>query len=480
VFFALLALAACNDGGPAGNDKEPPPPVDTITTDTTSPPETGDTGTTTTVTTSVPTLLTVACDPTDNTLRFTCTVDVEPAQPVQLVFARADGLSQVRTVVSDVTETSHVLPLYFLAPEHDYDVTVSAVAYPETVATTTVTTTAVPSVAESRLEMTGTSTMGMIGSHYPCTSDAVAVVYDTVTGELLWYELMEPGGTFGSLDMVEFTADHTVLGESTGSVIEVDLMGDDVVRLEDLDDAFGVNVGGLFGNFHHDISKRNGVYYVFYQESYGGGDVLDTVILFDGTGTELARWYPIDHLTLPSGWGGDYLHTNSVWADAYGDIYLSWLSLDTVAKIEGDWTSPDFGTPIWILDGNGGAGMGTIATDWDAVPDEDSFAQQHSFNVRPDGRLMLLDNGHGRGLVIDLDETTSSATVDGAYATREGACGPQGTARSTLGGNAVVGCAGDWVREYDGVTGDLLWEAEVQCGGGGGQGSSRWYPLDGW
>ena len=432
-----------------------------------------------------PTRLDVACEVTFNALRYTCTVDVEPAQPVELTFARSDGLSAVRTVAGSAVESSHALSLYFMAPEQLYDVSVKAVHWPDHTAATTITVGAALAAVTSSLVVTGTSTMGMIGSHFPCDEAAIAVVYDTGTGDLLWYQLLDAGGTLGSLDMVQFTEDFTVLGESEGDVIEVDLMGTDIIRLEALDDAFGVTAGGIFGNFHHDIMKRNDVYYVFYQEDYGGGgfdtDILDTVILFDGTGTELARWYPIDHLTLPPDWNGDYLHTNTIFVDEAGDIYLSWLSQTTVAKIVGDWNSPDFGTPIWMLDGNGGGGFGTVTTDWSAVGAPDEFADQHSVVVRPDGRLQLLDNGNGRGLVIDLDEVALTATVDAAYATHENACGPQGTSRSTLGGNALVGCAGEWVREYDGVTGGLLWEAEVTCPGGPvGEGASRWYPLDGW
>ena len=82
--------------------------------------------------------------------------------------------------------------------------------------------------------------------------------------------------------MVQFTEDHTVLGESEGDVVEVDLEGNDLVRLDNLDQTFGVTATGLFGNFHHDIIERNSVYYVFYQETYGGSgfnaDVLDNVI----------------------------------------------------------------------------------------------------------------------------------------------------------------------------------------------------------
>ena len=297
---------------------------------------------------------------------------------------------------------------------------------------------------------------------------------------------MDPGGQFGSVDMVQFTEDHTVLGESEGDVIEVDLMGEDILRLEDLDDAFGVTAGGLFGNFHHDIMKRNGFYYVFYQENYGGGgfeaDVLDTVIVFDGTGAEIARWDPFVHLDLPEDWDGDFLHTNTIFVDEAGDMLLSWLSQDTIAKITGDWTSPDFGTPQWILRGSPSGDLEpTITTDWGSISPS-TFGSQHCLNIRPDGRLMLLDNDHGRGLVLSLDTATSTATVDAEYATGAGLCGPQGTAQGTVAGNAIVGCAGYSLREYDGVTGDEVWSASVQCPDGGGfgpmGGAARWYPLD--
>jgi hypothetical protein len=210
--------------------------------------------------------------------------------------------------------------------------------------------------------------------------------------------------------------------------------------------------------------------------------VLDNVILFDAAGTELARWRAFDHLPMPAVWGGDFLHTNTVFVDEAGDIYLSWLSLDTVVKLDGDWTSASFGTPQWYLVGNGGSAFGdTFAVDWSLVGGVDAFTDQHSVMLRDDGKLQLLDNAHGRGLVIELDETTLMATVEAEHATRQGACGPQGTARTTAAGHALVGCSGDWVREYD-TAGAMVWEAEAICLSGSpfAQGASRWYPLDGW
>jgi len=494
-FLSLLALTACGskDDDPTGDDAPSDADTDTDTdadtdadTDVDTDTDTDATGDTGSITGfGEPTLLEVACTPTDNALRFECTVDVEPAQPVELSFVRSDGLSVTRTAASADLSAEHTLPLYFMAPLKDYDVVVWATEWPDTTATASVATTLPPGVVASYLDVTGTSSTDLMGTHLSCTSDAIAVVYDTHTGDMVWYQQLVANGMLGYNDMVSFTEDHTVLGESEGTVAEVDLMGVDVMRLVNLDDTFGVTAGGPFGNFHHDIMKRNGVYYIIYREEFSGGfnaDVLDNLVLFDATGTELARWRAFDQLPMPSGWGGDFLHTNTVFVDDAGDIYLSWLSLNTVVKLDGDWTSASFGTPQWYLLGNGGAGFGdTLTIDWSLVGGSDSFIDQHSVNLRDDGKLQLLDNLHGRGLVIELDETALTATVEAEHPTRQGSCGPQGTARTTAAGHAVVGCSGDWVREYD-TAGTMAWEAEAVCINGGPftPGASRWYPLDGW
>lgn len=477
----VLVVAGCSTPEGDGSPTDPAPlDTDAPATDTdVTPPTDTDPPTTNP---SLPLVLDVTCAATANALRYLCTVTVDPPQPVQLTFARADGLSVTRTVDGPDSLGSHELGLYFLAPEQDYDVNVIATAWPDDGVSISLTTAAAPMKVAASLDMTGTSTMGLIGTHNPCDSDAIGVIYDTNTGDLVWYHLVAPGGTFGANDMLSFTEDFTVLGESVGSVIEVDRMGEDVVRLPDLSDAFGVPAGGIFGNFHHDIMKQDDIYYVIVQEDFGGFDVLDAIILFDGLGTELARWHAQDHLDIPPNWSGDFLHVNAVYVDEVGDIYLSMLTQAMVAKLDGDLSSPTFGDPIWLLDGDAPAGdlNGTIAIDFSAVGAPDEFEDQHSVIVRPDGRLQLLDNNNGRGLVITVDEANSTATVDAEFATLENTCSVQGTSRSTAAGNPVVGCIGDTVREYDIATGMLLWQAEVDCASGPGPGSSRFYPLDGW
>lgn len=161
-------------------------------------------------------------------------------------------------------------------------------------------------------------------------------------------------------------------------------------------------------------------------------------------------------------------------------MYLSWLTHNTVAKVDGDVAGGTFGEQIWYLDGQGGTlgGVDLISTDWSQVGGNDGFTDQHSVLLRHDGKLQLLDNGSGRGLVIAMDQAARTATVEATHATGSGVCGPQGTARSTAAGHAVVACTGGPIREYD-AAGTMVWQATAECVGGGFvPGSGRWYPLD--
>src|SRR5205085_282718 len=118
------------------------------------------------------------------------------------------------------------------------------------------------------------------------------------------------------------------------------------------------------------------------------------VVVLDAVGTELYTWLPQDHLTIPPGADGDYLHTNSEYVDSNGDFYLSWLNQDSLGKFEGDRASPDWGDPIWLMAGNGRPNdLGNDMTiDWSQVGGPDEFGGQHNAHLRHDGRLMFLDN----------------------------------------------------------------------------------------
>lgn len=502
--WVATSVAACSGGDDPKDPNEPADPTDATTSDTptdgvvdtdtvtdtdtdidtdtdTGGPgatgSTGDTGTGTTAPYPQPTRLEVTCADAGNPLRFTCDVTVEPAQPVQIRFVRVDGLGPERVHTSELVSTAHTIDLYFMAPQQDYTVEASAVTWPlDPLADTTVTTGLPPNDVGSTLSMTGTATIGLIGGESACTADAVAVVYDTSTGDLVWYDDIDPQGTLGVLDMVRFTDEHTILGETGDSVVEVDLMGYQLTN-------FAVNFPGFWGA-HHDIFKWNGQYYLMYQDTHSGL-TLDNVVIFDNVGNQLAEWRSGDHLPIPADADGDYLHTNTIYVDDNGDIYLSWLNQSSVGKIVGDPAAANFGEPLWIMAGGPPAELGsTVPLDWTGIGGADTFDFQHDFHMRHDGRFMVLDNTHGRALVFTIDQVGLTATVDAAYDTAEGSCGPQGTAMDAANGNALVGCDTDTVREYDLATGAMIWQGEVDCrnGNGGFFGNSvtRWYPMDGW
>jgi hypothetical protein len=478
---SLVVLAACGSGKTTGPTDSASTDVDADTdTDVDTDTDTdADTDTDTTLPTGYPTSIVASCAATTNALRFDCEVTVDPPQAVDLRWYRSDGLGPERVDTSDLAEGVHAMPLYFLAPDQEYTVEATATSWPDGPRSTIAVTTAVPPLEVGTwLTMTGTSTMGLLGTEDPCSTGAIAVIYDTTTGDLVWYHDLDPSGSLGMLDMVRFTDRQTVIGETDGNVVEIDLTGADLVR-------FPVDYPGCC-SLNHDIFEADGLYWSQYQNTVGFL-TLDNIVVIDAYGVEQYQWNPRDHLTIPANAFGDYLHTNSEYVDANGDFYLSWLSRDAVGKFEGDRTDPNWGDSIWLMTGDGQPGdLGNdITIDWSAIAGPHEFGGQHNFHLRRDGRVMLLDNDNGRGLVLTVDEATVTATADAVYPTHENQCFAQGTAMDTLAGNAVVGCASEWVREYDLASSSLIWEAEIQCrnGGGGGftsGGATRWYPLDGW
>lgn len=423
-----------------------------------------------------PTRIDVACTPAANPLRAVCHVSVAPPQPVAVQFSRADGLGAVRTHQSLVTATDHDVPLYLMAPEQTYDVVATALAWPDNrLATARVDTGALPVLVDTRLEVDGTPTAPLIGTELPCGEEAIAVIYDTTTGDLLWYEELDPLGTLGLMHMVRFTDEHTVLGETQRSIVEVDLAGNTLVRLErNLDYSEG---------FHHDIFKWNGRYYLLYQ-TVGLGPILDALLVIDTEGNQIARWLPDRYLDIPDDAIGDWMHTNTVFVDPGGDILLSLRTQATIVKLQGDVNHPDFGRPIWILAGAPPAGLGSDFTiDWTGISLPHAFEEQHDVSVRRDGRLSLLDDPSGRALILTVEPLTGTATVDAEIPTSDPVCLRQGTATETTSGNPVVACSSGAVREVDLATGAQLWEATPACAsvrGSQGIDAARWYPLEGW
>jgi hypothetical protein len=469
----ILAVGACSarTETPSSTTDEDPVPGVVGTADTAAPP-TGDTGDTV-----PPATLTATCAPTDNALRFDCTVTVEPPQPVQIRFAPQDGSGPERIHVSDVEAAEHDIGLYLMRPQTSFVWTAETLTAASSRATATdatvpdlVVTDPLPAFLDgAHLAVTGAASVPYVGTHHPCDASATVVVFDTVTGDIVWYDTLDGGGTLGFFDMFQFTEDHTILGETGPSVVEVDLRGRELLDLRrnvDYDEYF-----------HHDLFKRNGHIYAIYQD--GGTPTLDGLIVFDAvTGVVVADWAARDSLDIPSDATGDWMHTNTVWVDEGGDIYLSSWTQDSILKIAGDWTQPDFGTQQWALAGLGSAGFGSdFETDYTPVPD-DGFRDQHNVSFTPDGKLLMLDNAHGRGLQMTLDEVAMRARAKAEFPTNDWVCGPQGTAQAVTSGNVFVGCSGPELLEYD-TAGIQVWSADAGCDSGRPS-VVRWYPLEDW
>jgi hypothetical protein len=415
------------------------------------------------------------CEPTDNALRLSCTVTVDPPQAVSLSYGPEDGATSSRAVDSEAETATHTVEISMLRPETDYRFVASA-QDGSVEREGSFRTGAPPAAVRSWLSVTGESSAPLIGTHAPCAPTAYAVIYDTATGELVWYELLDPEGELGPMDMLQFTEDHTVLGETRGKIVEVDLSGQvllELVQGQDFD-----------RELHHDLFKRDGVIYALSMPAAegpepGGEPLLDGFYVFDAaTGSLLAEWDAAASLPIPDDAEGDWMHTNTLWVDPAGDIYLSLLGQSSVLKLAGDWTSPEFGTPLWALAGAEPAGLGNDYTiDWGPVAPA-GFQDQHAASRLEDGTLLLLDNAHGRALALDVDEEARVATARAVYPTDEDRCGPQGTAAVTSEGNVLAGCLTGRLQEYT-PEGSVAWSASFR-GCADRPVAARFYPLEGW
>ncbi|MEQ1565056.1 MAG: aryl-sulfate sulfotransferase [Myxococcota bacterium] len=414
------------------------------------------------------------CEPTDNALRFACGVTLIEPGPVEIRVTRVSDGGE-RRVSSPAAALEHALVLSMLAPGAEYDWTASPPGDPETVfGSGRITAGEPPEGVRSTLAVTGTSSVPYVGANNPCDpAGAVAVIHDTATGELVWYHDFG-AGTLGMVNMVRFTPAHTVLAQTGAAVIDVDLAGTELARFTD-----GVEYDLTL---HHDLFARGGLYYLLFQES--GSPVLDGFVVLDPAGAELARWRAEEHLIVPADAFGDWMHTNTLWVDPDLQVTLSLHEQASVIRVDGDPDSPTFGELSWIVVGDPPAGLlSDLVIDWSGVDGADLFLDQHDAHPLPDGRLVLLDNPHGRALVLSLDPEGGVATADEAWeAEGTGFCGPQGTAEEAAPGHLFAACSGLSVREWDRAAAEVVWTGSVVCETpvGLGSGVARFYPLDGW
>ena len=174
------------------------------------------------------------------------------------------------------------------------------------------------------------------------------------------------------------------------------------------------------------------------------------------SGRVLLEWHSLENIPLgesfaPVGSDWDFFHINSVDLDVDGNLLVSSRSTHTVYKIDRS------GRILWRLGGK--------SSDFELGPNV-SFAWQHHVRRHSDGTLTMLDNGAtpaveklSRGLILNLDEQTMTATLLQQFTHPKVLSGSQGSVQKLPNGNVFVG----WgeiprVSEFD-SEGRLLFDA---------------------
>jgi hypothetical protein len=304
----------------------------------------------------------------------------------------------------------------------------------------------------------------------------VAVIFDTATGKMVWYERLSPDGAFTMSNLVRFTPERTVFGESGTRLVEVDPTG--AVLFEMVD---GVD---YFEDIHHDFFPAGDYLYLLLKpaDSRVLPAQFDSVGVVDRrTGDFVRRWDSWTTLPIPDPAVGNVYHINSIYVDDERAMYLSLFEQSTLAKLDGLVTSDTFGETVWLVAGSEADPLGGgFTVDWSAVPGEGFWFQQHNLSAYDDGRILFLDNHHGRALTLTVDGDEQVARVESAHQALSPFCGGQGTAMPAPNGNLFVGCRVGPVAEYDAATSELIWSGNPACPAGEPLRNPRWYPLERW
>jgi hypothetical protein len=154
------------------------------------------------------------------------------------------------------------------------------------------------------------------------------------------------------------------------------------------------------------------------------------------TGKVLLEWHslgqiPLEESYAPVSADWDFFHINSVDLDGDGNLLVSGRSTHTVYKLDRS------GRILWRLGGKHSNFRMTSGS---------NFAWQHHARRQPDGAMTIFDNGAtpaveklSRGLILDVDEQTMTATLLRQYTHPKILAGSQGSVQPLANGNVFVG-----------------------------------------
>lgn len=413
----------------------------------------------------------------DNALRFDCDGRLVTPGVARAWLESPDG--SLRELALDQVDDTYSFVAWKLRPQTTYTVRVTTDAgeqraelevgvVPEELALVPITT--------------GTASFDEVLVPFECNGLALMALLDT-DGTTLWYQAM---GSNGALyDAVEgFDA-----GPDGVSV----LVGHKALRRWSWEGTLQQELlweGVLPTPVHHDVLWRNDHHYVLTAERYVAEDgypyVMDGVLVYDAMGTLVASWnladvYEPTGFQAPGGfWSGiysdaqDWAHTNGIEVDADGDWLLSSKSTNTVIKVRGDWTEPDFGELVWAMSGDPESKLGSdFAFQGGFTPFD--FQDQHHPHYDHLGRLVLFDNRSpidpvgSRATAWSVDEANRTVTLVQALPVAR-SCPVQSSAFVLPNEHFVTACASRQILDELAAGQDgPQWTMEVACATGPGK-----------
>ena len=442
-----------------------PPPPDTVTDADADADADADTDADTDTDTDTDTGAVSCTRQSDNALRFDCAVRLDAAGPAEL---QVDG----RVYRSDADATEHTVTLWGLREETAYTVTGHGASVG--IETGDVPDEAAPDVA---VDGTATSVEGLLLS-VGCSVVPYAIILDA-TGAVVWYQDYSAYGQ--GINALHWTEDGTVLVTvESDVVVELSPSGHEVAVWSTAD-------LGVTSVLHHDLTKRNGRWYLLYAYETAGW-VVDGVHVVDPvTGTlvgdvDTLRWYALEDVVLAGGTDGDgyfnfhfpgsedATHANSVFVTPDDTLIVSFKDRDTIVAADGDPDAPTFGDAVWILEGGTDPAFDSTLTLTDAAGSAPEFDAQHCVQVGPSGSLTVLDNKQrgtseiSRALWIDVDSGAGTAEITRAVSLDD-ICPEQSAIFELADGAAVTTCsATSRIKEFQPGASEENWTMQVNCG----------------
>ena len=416
--------------------------------------------------------LAITCTEKAIELRYECVVETPVDEAVTLNWGPVDTPGEF--TATSPGGTLHSFPVWGLRPQVLHEIVATS---DSGTGVTGITPRALPTNWQANWTVTGESTGDATLVPLGCAGAPTVVLLDKL-GRPMAYQQFE-GQVLNGFD---FTPEGNFLGMVNQRIVgETNLLGQIQMRVEAGPTSFE-------GPTHHEVHRgASGITWILSARQYMDGPtayVADVVFGIDSTGQQVAEWevwpelaQPLDDslTNLYTYWNGafpgaiDYTHGNGIF-EHDGDLYLSFRRIDSVWKIEGDPTAPNFGEVLWKLaPDTSDEGSDLTITSSNGSSTLLDFDGQHTATITPDGLLGIYDNRRTAGpmtraIFFDIDEGAGTADIVEDYRLGR-TCMNQGSVYSRTDGRRLATCP-ETATAYEFEQGgtDPVWTLQAQCG----------------